>query len=94
MSFTSPQVNCPPALLPGPVEALREELRCLLIHPAITPERRQQAAPLLSQCLDVAKLRRWLELIVQECATWEDEALAAEETQTKSGPQRWGNYNF
>ncbi len=40
----------------------------------------------MSQCLDAAKLRRWLELIVQECAIWEDETLAAEETQTKSAP--------
>jgi hypothetical protein len=32
----------------------------------------------------VTKLRRWLELIVRECAAWEEETLAAEEKQTKS----------
>ena len=76
------------ALPPGPVAALREEIRCLLIHPAITPARRQQAEPFLSQCLEVAKLRRWQELIVQECANWEEEMLAAEEIQTKAVSQQ------
>ena len=84
MSSASTQANCPPTLPPGPLAALREELRCLLIHPAITPERRQQAEPFLSHCLEVAKLRRWLELIVRECAAWEEEKLAAEEKQTHS----------
>ena len=83
MSSASTQANCTPALPPGPLAALREELRCLLIHPAITPERRQQAEPFLSQCLEVAKLRHWLDLIVKECAAWEEETLANEEKQTK-----------
>lgn len=76
---TSPLSRCP-------AKAVREELRCLLAHPAITAERRRNAELFLTQCLDVVKLLRWQQLVLQECATWEDEVLAAEQAQNKKVP--------
>jgi len=67
------------------VAAIRAELRCLLVHPAITPERRSNADPFLKQCQAVAQLLRWQQLLLQQCAAWEDAALAAEQAQN-SGP--------
>lgn len=77
-----------PAMPRCPVEAVREELRCMLAHPAIAVERRHNAEPYLAQCLDIGRLLRWQQLILQECALWEDEMLAAEqagEMKTGSG---------
>lgn len=63
------------------VEALRAELRCILHHPAITPDRRQFAEQYISRCMAAGQLRQWLELAVAECASWEEQTLAMEATQ-------------
>ncbi|MGI4741293.1 MAG: hypothetical protein ACRYG7_39510 [Janthinobacterium lividum] len=71
------------------MEAVREELRCLLAHPAIAAERRRNAELFLAQCLDVARLLRWQQLVLQECAAWEDETLAAEQAQDEKRTPRY-----
>lgn len=82
MSHSSRAVRSP-TLPYCPVEAVREELRCLLAHPAIAAERRRSAEVFLTRCPDVARLLRWQQLVLQECATWEDEMLAAEQAWSK-----------
>jgi hypothetical protein len=71
-----------PAVLPNQpgheLDALRAELRCILQHPAIAPERRQAAEPLISRCTDMLRLGQWLVLAVAECGRWEEQMLAAE----------------
>ena len=60
------------------LEALRAELRCILQHPAITPERRLGAQAHIHGCTDSTRLGRWLALAVKECADWEEQTLAAD----------------
>jgi hypothetical protein len=67
------------------VEALRAELRCILQHPAITPDRQQSAEQYISGCTAAGELRQWLGLAVAECASWEEQTLAREAAQGCGG---------
>ena len=58
--------------------AARAELRCILDHPAFSPERRALAERYLRACCEVALLQQWLSLAVTECAAWEEAAWAQE----------------
>ncbi|RPD43895.1 hypothetical protein DNI29_22545 [Hymenobacter sediminis] len=58
--------------------ALRAELRCILQHPAISPERRQAAEPFITRCTEPARLEAWLALAVAECGRWEEQTLTSE----------------
>lgn len=91
MSRVAPRPNLAPTLPSCPVAALRAELSSLLDHPAIASERRYVAEPLLRQCLDVARLLRWQQLVVQECAAWEEKQLAAEEAQIRRSVGQYYN---
>ena len=93
MPPTVPRATATPPLPRCLVEAVREELRCLLAHPAIAAERRRNAELFLIQCLDVARLLRWQQLVLQECATWEDETLAAEQAQDGKRNQHYNESN-
>jgi hypothetical protein len=71
------QPSAPLGKLCCELEALRAELRCILQHPAITPERQQAAEPHIRRCTEAARLGQWLALAVAECGHWEEQTLAA-----------------
>ena len=61
------------------LDALSRELRCILQHPAIAPDRRQAAEGFMGRCTDTNRLEIWLALAVTECGRWEEQVLAGEE---------------
>jgi hypothetical protein len=78
MTVNSPVSEPAASSAPRGLVAFRAELRCILEHPAISPERRQAAELFITQCTESTRLESWLALAVAECGRWEEQTLASE----------------